>query len=1328
LKPDPYFLKKMKTKILFLIFSFFSVVNSFCQEKRPGEEGIITIQKQCEFLNEVAASDIHHLYESEESSIKRSGSPGRYQYEVVGEICNDGMQRLDWIDAARYCNWKFNNSFQKEPAFNDALMTESGIYLLEEDQLVSADNNAPFFVFFSNAPTIDPLLRSNQVTAVCVKKENDAHQASGAAVAGAFMEGLGEELLAGTLFVAAVVGTGSAVVGESRELKTRYDFTLEGCRVAVQDHPTGKRFIVQEDKTQKKILCVTEESAVGDPRANSENKNTTQLIRRLLKTEYLDEEVEKIMPQQDKKNKEYPAVSSELLIKASKLPRKVVGASSKSDEEVFGPHKERIRELQLHLVNAQLTTAYATALSKKIEEDDGRWLSDKIDQRYFLVVRYRAAHAKMEEIIKVATARIRQCEKKTMNLKGPLDGDITILERFFPGYEIFSKEIEAANQAHEKLNEAIKKNDANIDDAAKASQGYWQKILIKTKEAQKMLSETQKPFLEELKHFRETYRLYQEEYQELLRQLSEQTKIVDASWQKAFVTAENLVSGVLGNDGIAALKAAKETFYGDETKGIQSVKKAKASFEEAEKAAASCFENGTTYFFQEEHQRSASLGKMEEIWIQRIKKYDGLIQEKKNLKKQLHEANDSLSEEEKEKIHEIIMSLDVRRRAESNEVEALRRAVEAVKTLHQAEAILTEATKMEWRSTAAEPSNTLGSDSLYDAFVHKKNSSLKIRKAALYSEKELRGQVDSIYKAYNGVGTFLSQPSFSAGSVSQLKNLMVQLKNSWTEANKQVAVSRRAWNKAAKAVEEARESKVTWAKNILRLASTGTHNFSLGKATKKDGELLGALWVGRDVLESEKESPATKSAGSAAADFSRDEEEKGKGVMSCDGLKRFRPLDYKADFKKYQMNFEQRSAPHKKWNGEEQDGSITWGNGHLTIINPHDEDAGVHVLSLRFVPLKGAQLDEGIYDEKEMQLKAEMRELDHQALYAQYSISLMKDQLRVAEYEQREEKVAELQNEIIRLEKEQPQLWSAVMKLCEKGHAIAPKEAKEWWGDEIERVKIQSQLNNSDGNYELWKEMLAASDKQLAVCDYEKERSERYYRLVALGDQALQDFWKKKIRSWELFKKGEQAQVFYYEASKESCLADQLSQQCGATKDNDVFMNAIQQEKKAIKSWDPVIEKFKTLKEDSEIPEYFTWQKALEASSDAKNQRKLTQLELDVIRLRTEVDKLSEAARTNPSLWKEAVTASKKEKVACKLALAMWKQSIKEIPVHRKDLLGWWEKREQYLGSDRDDASLRLSINQNNEAVVASAAAHQRPSSKEKVRQVIKDKEARRKK
>ena len=1279
----------MKTKILFLIFSFFSVVNSFCQEERPGEEGIITIQKQCEFLNEVAASDIHHLYESEESSIKRSGSPGRYQYEVVGEIWNDGMQRLDWLDAARYCNWKFNKSFQKEPAFNDALMTESGIYLLEEDQLVSADNNAPFFVLFSNAPTIDPLLRSNQVTAVCVKKENDAHQASGAAVAGAFMEGLGEELLAGTLFLAAIGGTGSAAVGESRELKTRYDFTLEGCREAAQEHPTGKRFIVQEDKTQKKILCVIEESAVGDPRANSENKNTTQQIRALLKTEYPDEEVEKIMPQQDKKNKEYPAVSSELLIKASKLPRNDILAASKSDEEIFASHGDHIRNFQSHLVKAQQATAYATALSKKIEEDDGRWLSDKIDQRYFLVVRYRAAHAKMEEILKVATARIRQCEKKKMNLKGPLDEDVTILERFFSGYEMFSEEIQAANQAHQKLNEAIKKNDANIDDAAKASQGYWQKILIKTKEAQKMLSETQKPFLEELKHFRETYRLYQEEYQELLRQLSEQTKIVDASWQKVFVTAENLVSGILGNDDLVRLQAAKETFYGDDTKGMQSLKKAKASFEEAEKAAASCFENGTTYFFQEEHQRSASLGKMEEIWIQRIKKYDGLIQKKKNLKKQLHEANDSLSEEKKEKIHERIQKIDTRRSSEASDVEALRRAVEAVKAIHEAEAILTKTTKMEWKPDAAEPSNTLASDSLYDAFVGKKIAALRTHKAALYSEKELRGQVDSIYKTYDELSAFLSQSSFLTGSVDRLKTLISQVKELWVSAReKQIKKSKQAWDAAASAVEEARESKVTWAKNILRLASTGTDNFSLGKATIKDGELLGALWVGRDVLESEKESPATKSAGSAAADFSRDEEEEGKGVMSCDGLKRFRPLDYKADFKKYQMNFEQRSAPHKKWNGKEQDGSITWRNGHLTIINPHDEDAGEHVLSLRSVPLKRAQLDEGIYDEKEAQLKAEMRELDQQAHYAQYSLFFKKDQLKVAEYEQRKEEVVQLQNEISRLEMEEPQLWSAVIKLCEKGLKIAPKEAKEWWGDEIERVKIQSQLNNPDGNYELWKKVIAASDKQLDVSNDEKERSERYYRLVALEDQALQDFWKKKVRSWEFFKKGEQAQVFYYEAKKESCLADQLFQQFGATKDNDAFMAAIQQEEKAIASWDRVIEKFKTLKEDSEIPEYFTWQKALEASSDAKNQRKLTQLKFKIIKLRIEVGELSEAAVVNPSLWKEAVTASKKEKVACKLALAMWEQSIKEIPPHRKDLLGWWEERWQCLISDYHDASL----------------------------------------
>ena len=75
-----------------------------------------------EFLNAVAASDPHALYNSYMWSknsgckIQRSGSPGSYAYSVARDRANRPVNYVSWYDAARFSNWLTTGD------------TESGVY------------------------------------------------------------------------------------------------------------------------------------------------------------------------------------------------------------------------------------------------------------------------------------------------------------------------------------------------------------------------------------------------------------------------------------------------------------------------------------------------------------------------------------------------------------------------------------------------------------------------------------------------------------------------------------------------------------------------------------------------------------------------------------------------------------------------------------------------------------------------------------------------------------------------------------------------------------------------------------------------------------------------------------------------------------------------------------------------------------------------------------------------------------------------------------------------------------------------------------------------
>lgn len=88
-----------------------------------------TISQYAEFLNAVAATDPHELYNTNMATdgsvagITRSGSSGSYTYSVVAGSGNRPIAFVTWFDAARFCNWMHNGQGSGS--------TETGAYTLQ---------------------------------------------------------------------------------------------------------------------------------------------------------------------------------------------------------------------------------------------------------------------------------------------------------------------------------------------------------------------------------------------------------------------------------------------------------------------------------------------------------------------------------------------------------------------------------------------------------------------------------------------------------------------------------------------------------------------------------------------------------------------------------------------------------------------------------------------------------------------------------------------------------------------------------------------------------------------------------------------------------------------------------------------------------------------------------------------------------------------------------------------------------------------------------------------------------------------------------------------
>lgn len=948
-----------------------------------------------------------------------------------------------------------------------------------------------------------------------------------------------------------------------------------------------------------------------------------------------------------------------------------VSGRARNGEEI----KNLIQDFQSRITKAQKASHDVEKIRANLNEQDRDWYLNYIEKYEFRITDCCDAQVKVDEILKVAEERINQCDERRINAEElkPLDADVAILEKLFSGCSSISKDIEDANKAHEQLSAAINNNDPSLENVAQDAQKHWKQIIKNIQVVNGGLQKVQASLQEGLQNLRETYLFYQEDQKKLCLELSRQNEIADTAWEEALQTADTLLGAgsILKSKDIRVLKGKRKSFDASN----QEMLKAKQSFEEAEKAAANCLEDRRIYFFQEENQRLRSLEAMSHVWDQKIKEYEERVKE--------NELN-----------------------TESGEIAALRKAVEAVKAIKEAEQLLTESTKMQWMSDESMLQNAWASDTLNNVFVQKRSEASNAHQKAIDTEKELAANMKQVQERYSKLNEFLSQDSPASNSQGQPNKLVEEIKKSWDETNIAVNNNREAWNDAATAARAARDAKVIWAKNILRLASVGVGNFSLGKATKKEGELLGALWVGLDAIRAEKENQKTKSERGNESDFSNDKKINGSyELYSHDRLKRLRLLSYKPDQKQYEMNFEYRPTDDKKsWKEKVPDKSITSGNGHLTIINPHADDAQENSMSLRFVELTPLQFNQGVYAEKGTELIEEAERLNREALQEQNRLGNIRDQIRVATYEQRE--TEQLLSEATAIEREQPTIWSSVIKVYEKGLAIAPEDKKEWWRLQIKRVTMQSKLGPIDRGDELFEEIFAWGDQQDVLYADEINKMKRACNLVTLEKEELRNYWEKEIKSLERKRNEEQCHVLYFQAEQKHRHVMDL-----VTKFEESATEGISQKIEEAKlAWDRVIEAItKMWGEHLEAPERVIsrWKQGIEIFRDAKNQLSLSQFFTEARSREIAARRVSDAVKRGQSSWTDAITQSEAEVKAWDNLLAVWQQGVDAIPASRKEFYPWWNEQRSRIGMHPNRAIIRRLANRANEASAMATIAYE---------------------
>lgn len=165
------------------------------QKTSPGPENqqVITATQYCIFLNAVASTDVHNLYEKKAgddsltASVIREGTPGAYRYSVIAGKEDVHLSYLSRLTTARYCNWLANGQLSAE---EDPNVTEVGPYDLSniEKNIIGPSDNTSDFAFSESVAMPDISLACRQVTfsvslpalekfnlSLCNNKNHDDH-------------------------------------------------------------------------------------------------------------------------------------------------------------------------------------------------------------------------------------------------------------------------------------------------------------------------------------------------------------------------------------------------------------------------------------------------------------------------------------------------------------------------------------------------------------------------------------------------------------------------------------------------------------------------------------------------------------------------------------------------------------------------------------------------------------------------------------------------------------------------------------------------------------------------------------------------------------------------------------------------------------------------------------------------------------------------------------------------------------------------------------------------------------------------------------------------
>jgi formylglycine-generating enzyme len=92
----------------------------------------VTLAQYAAFLNAVAATDVHNLYNASMATdlniagITQNGASPNFTYSVIGDGARP-VTYVSWFDAARFCNWLHNG---RPSGAQDATTTENGAYPL----------------------------------------------------------------------------------------------------------------------------------------------------------------------------------------------------------------------------------------------------------------------------------------------------------------------------------------------------------------------------------------------------------------------------------------------------------------------------------------------------------------------------------------------------------------------------------------------------------------------------------------------------------------------------------------------------------------------------------------------------------------------------------------------------------------------------------------------------------------------------------------------------------------------------------------------------------------------------------------------------------------------------------------------------------------------------------------------------------------------------------------------------------------------------------------------------------------------------------------------